>query len=69
MKGSMTNTKKSKATGASLEERTAMFDAVYAPLMGRPVSDQGRAVVARLCMRSRCSKNGIRTNSSFSFEM
>jgi hypothetical protein len=44
----MTNTKKSKATGASLEERTAMFDAVYAPLMGRPVSDQGRAVVARL---------------------
>jgi hypothetical protein len=45
---SMTNTKKSKATGASLEERTAMFDAVYAPLMGRPVSDQGRAVVTRL---------------------
>jgi hypothetical protein len=48
MKGSMTNTKKSKATGASLEERTAMFDAVYAPLMGRPVSDEGRAVVTRL---------------------
>jgi hypothetical protein len=45
---SMTNTKKSKATGASLEERTAMFDAVYAPLTGRPISDQGRAVVARL---------------------
>jgi hypothetical protein len=44
----MTNTKKPKATGASLEERTAMFDAVYAPLMGRPVSDQGRAVVTRL---------------------
>jgi hypothetical protein len=48
MKGSMTNTKKSKATGASLAERTAMFDAVYAPLMGRPVSDEGRAVVTRL---------------------
>jgi hypothetical protein len=44
----MTNTKKSKATGASLEERTAMFDAVYAPLTGGPISDQGRAVVARL---------------------
>jgi hypothetical protein len=45
---SMTNTKKSKATGASLEERTAMFDAVYSPLMGRPISDEGRAVVALL---------------------
>jgi hypothetical protein len=46
--GSMTNTKKRKVAEASLEERTAMFNAVYAPLMGRPVSDQGRAVVARL---------------------
>jgi hypothetical protein len=45
---SMTNNKKSKATGAPLEERTAMFDAVYAPLMGRPISDPGRAVVTRL---------------------
>jgi hypothetical protein len=44
----MAKTRKSTATGASLEERTAMFDAVYAPLMGRPVSDQGRAVVTRL---------------------
>ena len=25
-----------------------MFNAVYAPLMGRPISDQGRAVVTRL---------------------
>ena len=25
-----------------------MFDAVYAPLTGKPVSDQGRAVVTRL---------------------
>jgi hypothetical protein len=33
---------------ASLEQRTAMFSAVYAPLTGGPVSDQGRAVVARL---------------------
>ena len=44
----MTNTKKSKATGASLEERTAMHNAGYAPLMGGPVSDQGRALVSRL---------------------
>ena len=44
----MTNTKKRKVAEASLEERTAMFNAVYAPLMGGPVSDQGRAVVARL---------------------
>jgi hypothetical protein len=36
------------STAVSLEERTAMFNAVYAPLMGRPVSDEGRAVVARL---------------------
>ena len=40
--------KKSTAVEASLEERTAMYSAVYAPLMGRPVSDQGRAVVTRL---------------------
>jgi hypothetical protein len=46
---SMANNKKSKATGASLAERTAMFGAVYAPLMGRPISDEGRAVVVRLC--------------------
>ena len=44
----MTSTKKRKATGASLEERSAMFDAVYAPLTGMPVSDRGRAVVSRL---------------------
>jgi hypothetical protein len=44
----MTNTKKRKVAESSLEERTAMFNAVHAPLMGRPVSDQGRAVVARL---------------------
>jgi hypothetical protein len=44
----MTNTRKRKVAEASLEEKTAMFNAVYAPLMGRPVSDQGRAVVARL---------------------
>jgi hypothetical protein len=25
-----------------------MFGAVYAPLMGRPISDEGRAVVVRL---------------------
>ena len=31
-----------------MEDRTAMFNAVHAPLMGRPVSDQGRAVVTRL---------------------
>ena len=35
-------------TTLTLEEKTAMFNAVYAPLTGRPVSDQGRAVVARL---------------------
>jgi hypothetical protein len=45
---SITKTKKSRATGASLEERTAMFNAVHAPLMGKPISDQGRAVVTRL---------------------
>jgi hypothetical protein len=44
----MAKTKKSAATGASLEERTAMHGAVYAPLMGRPISDEGRAVVVRL---------------------
>jgi hypothetical protein len=44
---SMTNTKKRKFT-ASCAERTAMSNAVHAPLMGGPVSDQGRAVVTRL---------------------
>jgi hypothetical protein len=44
----MTNIKKRKVPEPSLEERTAMFNAVYAPLTGRPVSDQGRAVVALL---------------------
>jgi hypothetical protein len=44
----MADTKKTTAVKASLEERTAMFNAVQASLMGRPVSDQGRAVVTRL---------------------
>src|SRR6266404_5085753 len=44
----MVNTKKPTTVKATLEERTAMFNAVHAPLMGRPISDQGRAVVARL---------------------
>jgi hypothetical protein len=44
----MPNIKKTSSAEASLEERTAMFNAVYAPLTGMPVSDQGRAVVARL---------------------
>lgn len=44
----MINAKKRKTAEASLVERTAMFNAVYAPLTGRPISDQGRAVVTRL---------------------
>jgi hypothetical protein len=44
----MPNIKKTSSAEASLEERTAMFNAVYAPLTGMPVSDQGRALVARL---------------------
>jgi hypothetical protein len=44
----MTTTDKATAVKASLEERTAMYNAVHAPLMGGPVSDQGRAVVSRL---------------------
>ena len=44
----MTKSRKSTSSEASLEERTAMFNAVYAPLTGWPVSDQGRAVVTRL---------------------
>ena len=42
------DTKRPAAAEATLEERTAMFNAVHAPLMGWPVSDQGRAVVTRL---------------------
>ena len=44
----MANIRKRKFAEASHEEKTAMLNAVYAPLMGRPVSDEGRAVVARL---------------------
>src|SRR5436190_23213050 len=44
----MSNADLPASTAASHEEKTAMFNAVYAPLMGRPVSDQGRAVVKRL---------------------
>jgi hypothetical protein len=44
----LADTKEPTAVEATLEERTAMFNAVYAPLMGKPISDQGRAVVTRL---------------------
>jgi hypothetical protein len=44
----MANTKNSTAAKTTLEEGTAIFNAVYAPLMGKPISDQGRAVVTRL---------------------
>jgi hypothetical protein len=37
-----------KTSTATPEETRAMINAVYAPLTGRPVSDQGRALVARL---------------------
>lgn len=42
------DTKQPADAEATLDEKTAMHNAVYAPLMGWPVSDQGRAVVASL---------------------
>jgi hypothetical protein len=44
----MANIKKTTSVKVTPEEGTAMSNAVYAPLMGRPISDQGRAVVTRL---------------------